>query len=288
MTSQAARESGPTEPCRTTALKPVHSVHGRLLLTVISELPNPPPLLLPTTSGSLVRRLAYVLIAHQSSEVLPAGNHGDPACQNILQIRLPAAVSAHSTFLLYNILPRAIPFVKKHLAAGEDVCVACPTGKDLGPGVIVAALGLFFSDDGELYGDDADNKGEPAGEGLRGLPIECLQDQRSTSLRYENDSNGSSQATQTSTPPGTPSSVSTNSSCRISTTHTTRPPRLSLKLALDSNTQVRGCTLNPASVQKISMRNDASIPSLNVDGTMRYSPRFIVTNGVTTPEIASE
>lgn len=41
-------------------------------------------------------------------------------------------------------------------------------------------------------------------------------------------------------------------------------------------------------MQKISIRNEASIPSLNVDGTMMYSPRFIVTDGVTTPEIASE
>lgn len=53
-------------------------------------------------------------------------------------------------------------------------------------------------------------------------------------------------------------------------------------------THARGWTLNPASVQNISIRNDTSIPSLNVDGTMRYSPHFIVTNGVTTPEIASE
>ena len=86
---------------------------------------------------------------------------------------LPPAVSAHSNFFLYDILPRAIPFVRKHLNAGGDVCVACPTGKDLGPGVIVTALSLFFDDDGGLLcGDDAEDKGEPTGEGLRRLLIE--------------------------------------------------------------------------------------------------------------------
>ena len=74
---------------------------------------------------------------------------------------LPAAVSTHSNFLLYNILPRAIPFVRKSLSIDDDVCVACPTGKDLGPGVIVAALSLFFGDNGvALSNDDMGKKGD--------------------------------------------------------------------------------------------------------------------------------
>jgi tRNA A64-2'-O-ribosylphosphate transferase len=175
MRSQTLRENGLAEPGWASALKPVHSVHGRLLSAVISELPNLPPTLLPTTSKSLARRLAYVLIAPNSPNE-PLVEDGDLACQNILQMSLPAAVSSHSNFLLYNILPRALSFVRKHLTAGEDVCVACPTGKDLGPGVIVTALSLFFSDDGDLLcDDDVDDKGEPAGEGLRRLSIERSQ-----------------------------------------------------------------------------------------------------------------
>jgi hypothetical protein len=154
----------------TFALKPVPSVHGRLLSAVISELPNPPPPLSPASSASLPRRLAYVLITPNE---IPVEEDGDPDRHNILQIPLPAAASAHSNFLLYNILPRAIPFIRKHLTAGEDVCVGCPTGKDLGPGVILTALSLFFSDDGDLLrGDGVDNEGEPAGEGRPALSIE--------------------------------------------------------------------------------------------------------------------
>ena len=163
--SQSLRESGSTGPGWTSALMPVHYVHGRLLSAVISELPNLPPPLSPTTSKSPARRLAYVLIAPHSPNELLAGEDGDLACQNILRMSLPTVVSARSNFLLYTILPRAIPFVREHLAAGEDVCVACPTGKDLGPGVIVVALSLFFGDDGSLLrSDDMDDKGKPAGD----------------------------------------------------------------------------------------------------------------------------
>ena len=175
MSPQTLRENGSAELGCTAALKPVHSVHGRLLSGVVSELPNPPPPLLPTVSGDLARRLAYVFIVPHSLSKLPVEEDGDLACQNILWMPLPTAVSAHSNYFLYNILPKSILFIKKHLNADEDVCIVCPTGKDLGPGVIVAALSLFFSDDGDLLSDgDTDNKGEPAGKLLRRLPIKFI------------------------------------------------------------------------------------------------------------------
>jgi hypothetical protein len=173
--SRTLREAGLAEPDWTVALKPIHSVRGRLLSGVVSELPNSPPPLLSTTSKGLAHRLAYVLIAPRSPNELPVEEGGDLACQNVLRMSLPTSVSAHSNYFLYNTLPKAIPFIRKHLTAGEDVCVACPTGKDLGPGVIVAVLSLFFGDDGELLSDDdMDSKGEPAGKGLRGISIECV------------------------------------------------------------------------------------------------------------------
>ena len=175
MDAQALRESGSAEPGWTTALDPVHFVHGRLISAVISEMPNPPPPVSPTTPGDRVRRLACILIAPHSPNEPPVEEDGGIYQQDILRMSLPVAVSAHSNFFLYDILPRAIPFVRKHLTAGRDVCVACPTGKDLGPGVIVTALSLFFDDDGDLsYGDDVEDKGEPAGGGLRRSLIECI------------------------------------------------------------------------------------------------------------------
>lgn len=156
--SHASREDRPTEPCWTSALKPVHAVNGRLLSAVTSELPDSPP---PPTSVAfkgVPRRLAFILISSHAHNH-PVEEDGDPAYHHILRMSLPAPVSAHPNFLLYNILPRAILFVRNHLIAGEDVCVACPTGKDLGPGVIAAALSLFFGDDGHLlYNNDTDDK----------------------------------------------------------------------------------------------------------------------------------
>ena len=171
---RTSRESESMEPGRTSALRPVHFIRGRLLSADISELPNPLPPLSPIASKISTRRLAYVLIAHHSPGESSAGEDEDLGCQHILRMSLPVAVSAHPNFLLYTILPRAIPFVGKHLTAGDDICVACPTGKNLGAGVIVTALSLFFGDDGGLlHGDDIDNKGEPTREGPRGLLIEC-------------------------------------------------------------------------------------------------------------------
>lgn len=161
---QILRRGGSTEPGWTSALKPVDFVKGRLLSAAIFELQNLPPPVSPATFGGTGRRIAYVLIApHSPNE--PLVEEEEIRCQNILRMPLPAAVSARSNFLLYDILPRAIPFIRKHLIAGGDICVACPTGKDLGPGVIVTALSLFFSDDGDLLcGDDIENQGEPTGE----------------------------------------------------------------------------------------------------------------------------
>ena len=173
MDSHNLSETGSAEPGWATTLKPVHSVRGRLLSGVVSELPNPPPPLLSTTSKGLAHSLAYVLITPHSPNKVDEG--GDFTCQKILRMSLPTSVSAHSNYFLYNILPKAIPFIGKHLAAGEDICIACPTGKDLGPGVIITALSRFFGDDGGLLSDDdMDKKGEPAGKGLRGISIECI------------------------------------------------------------------------------------------------------------------
>ena len=159
MNLQAPRDNGLADSRWTSSLRPVHAVHGRLLSAAISELPNFPPLLPSTALETLPRRPAYVIITPHTPGAQPVEG-GDTACQNILRMTLPAAVSAHSNFLLYDILPKAIDFTRKHLGDGMDVCVACPTGKDLGPGVIVAALSLFFSDNGDLVCGDADSKGE--------------------------------------------------------------------------------------------------------------------------------
>lgn len=128
---------------------------------IISELPESLPSLSPAAFNRLPRRLAYVLITPHSLPEYPIEGDEEFVRQNILRVTLPAAVSTHSNFLLYNILPRAIPFVRKSLSIDDDVCVACPTGKDLGPGVIVAALSLFFGDNGvALSNDDMGKKGD--------------------------------------------------------------------------------------------------------------------------------
>lgn len=157
------REREPTEFAWISAFKSVDAVHGRLLSAVISEPPGSSPPPLSTAFKNLPPSLAFVLLVpYALHRHLVEGNE-DNVPQNILQIPLPPAISSHSRFFLYDVLPKAVPFVGKHLVAGQDVCIACPTGKDMGPGVIVTVLSLFFDDNGTLmYGDGVENKGDSA------------------------------------------------------------------------------------------------------------------------------
>ncbi|KAF9788173.1 initiator tRNA phosphoribosyl transferase [Thelephora terrestris] len=283
----ASREGKLADPCWTSTLKPVHAISGRLLLAVASELPDSSPPPASATFKCVSRRLAFVLISsHTHGHTVEVD--GDLPYHHTLRMSLPASVSAHSNFLLYNILPRAIPFIRKHLIAGENVCVACPTGKDVGPGVIVAALSLFFGDDGDpRYGGDTDNKGGTAWKASTSSRLKAFLGPKIDKATIRKRL----QWIISSNPSVNPSRNTLKRVNEFLMSHLHHPHYASPSSAshlLVSNAQARGWTLNPASVQKISMRNCASIPSLYVEGTIRYSPPFIVTSGVTTPEIASE
>ncbi|KAF8905037.1 initiator tRNA phosphoribosyl transferase-domain-containing protein [Gymnopilus junonius] len=54
------------------------------------------------------------------------------------------------TDFLQSVLPQSIECIRQHLADNQNICVACESGKDLSVGVILAAIQLFFTDDGKL------------------------------------------------------------------------------------------------------------------------------------------
>ncbi|ESK97207.1 trna a64-2 -o-ribosylphosphate transferase [Moniliophthora roreri MCA 2997] len=93
---------------------------------------------------------AYVLISHQEYP----GSDGDVGVNEqgtTLRIFCPAGKKGQMHFLQV-VLPRSMEFIHSCLSQGLSVCIACPTGNDLGVGVAVAALQKFFTVDGKFVG----------------------------------------------------------------------------------------------------------------------------------------
>ena len=52
--------------------------------------------------------------------------------------------------LVPNVFPQADKFIKSALSSGFQVCISCPTGKDLSVAVALITLEKYFNDDGAL------------------------------------------------------------------------------------------------------------------------------------------
>ena len=89
----------------------------------------------------LLDRKAYVAIT--SHPFLPP----TPSSPNFLPLHILPGKSGQYKFLT-QILPQSLDFLKHHLVLGEDVAIVCDDGKDISVGVAVAALSLFFDDEG--------------------------------------------------------------------------------------------------------------------------------------------
>lgn len=120
---------------------PVLRASGLLLLGTISDLPSPLPRSLPDRSD----RTAFVILAGSPSI------HEIQAVEKeivlLLQISQGKKDQIH---FLQSILPRATAFIGKQLSKGLPVCICCENGEDASVGVALAALQLFFDDDGRF------------------------------------------------------------------------------------------------------------------------------------------
>lgn len=143
---------------------PIARVHGRILIGPTSEFPSPsdnPDPSCARPSGPT----AYILIT--ACTPAPAQQHNpatDDDCStnsedtysnsetpaNLILHLSPGKRGQHE--FLDSVLPQSLPFIDTHLARDVDsaICICCDTGKDASVGVALAALQLFFDDDG-LY-----------------------------------------------------------------------------------------------------------------------------------------
>jgi tRNA A64-2'-O-ribosylphosphate transferase len=141
---------------------PVTKVRGRIALTSTLDLPSslvqPTPPIAQPLFDILREDMVYVLITHSHAyaELDNSVSHVSTSLsesrinQRILHVELPASLSPRTQLLLHTVLQKSTAFVHHHLSLGRNICIACPTGKDLCVGVALVALQLYFDNDGYM------------------------------------------------------------------------------------------------------------------------------------------
>ncbi|KAF9524838.1 tRNA A64-2'-O-ribosylphosphate transferase [Crepidotus variabilis] len=115
-------------PCPTL----IQKVHGRLQLCSTLELAD-----MPMEELGITKYLLLTCATPAESTASQRHIHVTPGKKG-------------KSHFLTRVLPESIDFIQKQLYGGYDTLIACDTGKDLSVGVALAALQLFFRDDGSL------------------------------------------------------------------------------------------------------------------------------------------
>ncbi|KAG6381976.1 initiator tRNA phosphoribosyl transferase [Boletus reticuloceps] len=147
--SQSRRSShtdDPTDPNQLLCATPIQYVSGRISISTIASLQRPHLL-------QAHPAVAFVCLALRDHDLdpNPAGPATEEASESskMLRIQTPEGKKGQRHFLTV-VLPRAMPFIQRHLQDQRTVCIACNTGTDTSVGVAVAALAMFFRPDGSL------------------------------------------------------------------------------------------------------------------------------------------
>jgi tRNA A64-2'-O-ribosylphosphate transferase len=118
---------------------PVTMVSGYLMLCCIAETPFPSQTIDEVIDEA---NIAYLLIGHYDGH--PTDNNHHPP---VRRMDARGGKKGHIQFLQV-VLPQAMAFIRHHLELGMPVCIACDSGNDLSVGVTLAALQMFFDDNG--------------------------------------------------------------------------------------------------------------------------------------------
>ncbi|KAF7362387.1 Initiator tRNA phosphoribosyl transferase [Mycena venus] len=118
---------------------PITRVHGKLLVCATADLAG---------NWEYDTNTAYVLVTGVG---IVAPEAAIPVGPRLPVLRIETWTGKKGQFqFLQDILPRTIAFARAQLRAGRRLCVACDTGTDFSVGIALAALQLFFDDEGEL------------------------------------------------------------------------------------------------------------------------------------------
>ncbi|TBU58239.1 initiator tRNA phosphoribosyl transferase [Dichomitus squalens] len=140
------REAWKTSPT------PVRVTNGRLYVGNASDMPSDVPNTLADVDGP-VSFIVVSATAHVPQTDTPEAERVDRnqtlPDQHVLRFKLTEGKKDQLAFL-QNVLPASTRFIEKRLQRGDTVCVCCDSGKDASVGIALAALQLFFDDQGQL------------------------------------------------------------------------------------------------------------------------------------------
>ena len=120
-------------------MTPVNRVGGRLLIGSVPDIIN----------VNKEDNMDFIILASSMQD--------EPVFKS-RKIYIPVVAGKRGqSHFLQTILPTATDFIRDSLAEGKHICIVCESGKDSSVGVALAALQLFFQDDGHLAPMDPDS-----------------------------------------------------------------------------------------------------------------------------------
>ena len=123
------------------SMSPINKVGDRLLIGNLGDVPD------------------IILNKDHNTDfiILASSMQGEPV-SNSRKVYIPVVAGKKGqSHFLQTTLPTAITLIRGRLAEGKRICIVCESGKDLSVGVALAALQLFFQDDGRLVSMDPDS-----------------------------------------------------------------------------------------------------------------------------------
>ncbi|KAI0690919.1 initiator tRNA phosphoribosyl transferase [Cerioporus squamosus] len=129
---------------------PIAAVHGRVLIGAVSDMPSK----LPPTLPAVDRPVSFVVVSanvaspSSDSDGDSDTSHSAPEEPRVLRMRLAEGKKDQLHFL-QHVLPAATHYIEDRLAIGDAICVCCDSGRDAGVGIALAAIQLFFDDEGK-------------------------------------------------------------------------------------------------------------------------------------------
>lgn len=128
---------------------PIMQISGLLALSATADLPSSFGVEDSKGTEQLEKPPCLIITSKPGSGHRP---YGDAEClqiPHVLEIESLRGKKGEIHFV-NTILPKSVEFIKFHLYSGRTVCIACDSGKDLSVGIAVAALQMFFDNDGKL------------------------------------------------------------------------------------------------------------------------------------------
>ncbi|TEB38143.1 initiator tRNA phosphoribosyl transferase [Coprinellus micaceus] len=131
----------------------ISKISNRISLSKLSELGLEPSLSLPHTAFILIDEAEVTKPTSPANPSTQADStspeqKSEPGASLMLEFKILGGKRSQAYFL-HDVLPSSLRFIDDKLSHGLDIVIACPSAKDLGVGVALAAISQYFDDHGE-------------------------------------------------------------------------------------------------------------------------------------------